>query len=113
MVLDLESQPCPHLELPQGLELGKYWDLEVLLGQHLPLEGTVSPRCLSSALSFPRTSFSLLQSQGLRHCTRARLGLLSPNMQVSTRVSQEDPSTQELTQLQVYCLVPQQSGAGP
>lgn len=108
----LEWQPCPHLEFYQGLELGNHQDLdlEVLLGQHLPPEWTVSPRCRSSALSCPRTSSSPPQPQDLLHSTRARQGRHSPNRQASTRASQEDPCTLER---QVYCLGPQWSGAGP
>lgn len=111
-VLEPEWQPCPHLELCQVLESSKHQDLdpEVLLGQHLPPEGTVSARCRSSALSCPRTSSSPPQPPDLLHSTRARQGHHSPNRQASTRASQEDPY---ILELQVSCLGPQQSGAGP
>lgn len=69
-------------ELPQWLGLSQTWDQEVLLGQFLVLGEMASPRYLSSAQSCPRTSSSPPQARDLRRSSRARWGLLSPNMQV-------------------------------
>lgn len=109
-VLESEEPLFPHLELFQGLESGKHW---VPQGQPIGLQGALSHRCPSLALSCPRTSFSPPKSPGPTHSTRPRRGPRSPNMQTSTRALQEVFSSLDLTWLLVCDLVLQQTVVGP